>query len=384
MKIKFRFKDKKEKELIPVEDFIPRDSILIDKNPLGALFIRDSTLSVIPFKDDDVWGPLGALFASDKVEEAWIFKDKIIATLSNLGRIQLSLDNLDIRVEDIISRLIAHTGVNVSFRNPRGVAEYGNWRIAIQLHSGGQLHVVATKIKKVPPITEILPPEISVKLLLLILRPSTVIISGPPGSGKTTLLSSIVGTLGQLFPWLHIAIVEKYRELDFQGGWFSHVVSEDIAEGVRYSMRYLRPDLLVVGEIMAEDFWSLLEPSRAGIPTLTTFHAPSVEKAVRTLSDALQVHLKGSPNVYTYLDIIVNTKKLVTIDGVKRFVNAIYISDGQRILPIYLEGQPVDDKLLEKALPDKLYIGDTKQVEETLLRHLVKTHVDNRVQAKVP
>jgi flagellar protein FlaI len=366
IRINLKKREKIDKQLVKVDEVLPKDSLLIDKNPFGALFVRDGSLLLMPFKEHEVWGSLAPIFFSSKVEEAWIFSDKAIITVSGIGRMQLYPKSADYKIEDLISRVIAQPGVNVSFRNPRGVTDYGDWRIAIQLQSGGQLHMVATRIKRVPSLVDILPANVGVKLLLLILRPSTVLITGPPGSGKTTLLSSIVEALGQLFPWLHIAIVEKYRELNFQGGWLSHVVTEELADGVRYSMRYLRPDILVVGEIMAEDFWSLLEPSRAGIPTLTTFHAPTVEKAIKTLSDALQLHLKGASNILTYLDVLISTRKIITIEGVKRCVNAIYISDGQRLTPTYIEGQEVDQDTLEKALPETLYIGETKEVEETL------------------
>lgn len=362
----FRGNAKREEELVSVSEALPPDARLVDKNEFGALFIKNDTLLVLPFRRHEVWGAFAPIFTSSKVEEAWIFEGRGVVTLRGVGRVSFPADSVPDSLEELVTRIIAASGVNVSLRNPRGVADIGEWRVAIQVQSGGQLHLVATRVTSVPPLEEVVPPLLATRLVLLLVRPSTVVITGPPGSGKTTVLSALVKAVADLFPWLHIAIVEKYRELSFRGGWFTQVVSENLAEGVRYAMRYLRPDLLVVGEILAEDFWSLLEPTRAGIPTVTTFHAPSAQRALKSLSDALRVHLGGATNVLNYLDVLVVTSKVITSSGVSRGVSAVYLSDGQRLVPVYLEGEHAEEDLFKKALPDKLYVGDLVNVEKTL------------------
>jgi len=350
-------------EVVSVENLIPSGSKLLVKNPSGFVVSYDGRVDVIPLREHDIWGRLSPIFLSQEAEEVWLFEGKTIVTIKNVGRVSIVGAPTREELENIIVKIIAATGVKVDMRHPRGVVDVDDWRVSLQLSSGGQLQLVATRFARVPAITEILPPLAAARLLLLLMRPSVVLILGPPGSGKSTLLNSLVREVALRYPFLHIAVVEKYRELVFRDGWFTWVINDNLAEGVRFAMRYYRPDVLVVGEIMAEDVWSIVEPGRAGLPTITTFHSPSIRKAVKVLSDALRAHLGyGDENsALQYIDVFVQTRKKVTPSGVERQVEGIYVSDGQRLFPVYADGDFASEEDFLKAVPDQLYVGAANQ-----------------------
>ncbi|MGC9107263.1 MAG: ATPase, T2SS/T4P/T4SS family [Infirmifilum sp.] len=357
---------------VAVNTLLPEGAKIILKNHSGFLFSYDSKLEILPLKTHPVWKNLSPLFMAREVEEIWVFESRTVVTIKNLGRISIEgLPSKD-ELEDIIVSIIASTGLKVDMRRPRGVVDVDEWRVSVQLTSGGQTQIVATRLSSIPPLKNLLDPLTAARMILLLLRPSVVVILGPPGSGKTTLLNSIVGEVGKMYPHLHIAVIEKYKELTLREGWFSWIVSENLVEGVRWAMRYYRPDMVVIGEIMAEDFWSVIEPSRSGLPTITTFHSPSIRKAIKILSDSLRAQLGygDESSALQYIDVFVQTFKRVTPQGVERGVENILLSDGQRLIPIYSDGQAAPKEIFEKALPDQLYVGSTaKTMREIFQRY---------------
>ncbi len=361
-----RSREEKEEggtDSVSVSELIPKGSTIILKNPAGFLVSLNGRIELVPLREDGVWGNLSPLFMAQEVEEVWLFEGKTIASIKGVGRVSIEGVPSPEELENTVVRIIAATGVRVDMRRPRGVVDIGEWRVSLQLSSGGRLQVVATRLAQVPALTELVNPLVAARLLLLLLRPSVVLILGPPGSGKSTLLNSLVREVAVRYPFLHIAVVEKYRELVFRDGWFSWIVTENLVDGVRFAMRYYRPDVLVVGEIMAEDVWSIVEPGRAGLPTITTFHSPTTRKAVKVLSDTLRANLGyGDENsALQYVDVFVQMRKKVTPSGVERGVESVFLSDGQRLVPIYAEGNFVSDEEFLKAMPDQLYVGNLEQ-----------------------
>ncbi len=358
----FQRKRKVEEKPVSVAEAIPSGAKILAKNPSGFVVSLDGRIDVVPLKRHEIWGDFAPVFEAREVEEVWLFPGRTVMTVRGVGRVSIIGRPRPEELEEIIVRIIANTGVKVDMRRPRGTVDIGDWRVALQIEAGGQMNVVATRVANVPRITEILPTEAAAALILLLLRPSVVVILGPPGSGKTTLLNSLLREVATIYPNLHVSVVEKYRELVFREGWFSWIVSESLVDGVRFSMRYYRPDLLVVGEMMAEDVWSIVEPGRAGLPVITTFHSPSARRAVKVLSDALRVHLGyGSETAaLQYVDVFVEMKKVLTPTGVERGVDSIYLSDGQNLVPVFAQGRLAGD-VLEKAMPPRIYVGNFEE-----------------------
>ena len=349
----------------------PPGAKLISTGPHGILYIQGGVLHYKALNQDPVWGELTPVFLSGAVEEVWLTESVGVASLKGLGRARIHGIKQSL-VEDLVVRLVAETGANVNLRRPRVVTEYNGWRLAIQIKAGGQLHVVSTKIQSVPPLRRLMDPLLAARILLLLMRPSLAVIAGPPGSGKTTLLNSLTVEAARLWPHLHIAVVEKWRELVLKGGWATRVTA-DLAEGIRYSFRMLRPDLLVVGEVSSKDAWSVVEPARSGVPTMTTYHSPNIWKTVSSLRDSLRLHLGPSVDEKTvlgYIDVIVATEKIVTLQGIERRVSAVYVSDGQRLLPLFLEGRHVPEEDFDKMMPQRLTVGEAERTKRYVYERL--------------
>ena len=377
MRLKFTLGRKRgeegEKKLVPVSDLIPGGARIIDRNPHGILYLLEGRLGSLTLREHPLWGGYAPIFTSDRVEEVWVFRDKIVATVKGLGRVSArppppESDDL----ENLITRIIAETGAPLSIRQPRVVAEHAGWRLAIQIKAGGQLFLAGQRIQEVPPLRELVDPLLAARILLLLLRPSLVLVAGPPGSGKTTLLNSIIVEAARLWPHLHIAVVERYKELVVEGGWATRVVA-DLSDGVRFAMQYLRPDALFVGEVSSKDAWTLVEPARSGVPTISTYHSPNIWKTISSLRDSLRLHLGPSVDEKTvlgYIDVFVMTEKIVTLQGIERRVVAVYVSDGQRLQPIYVEGRHTPPEMFERMLPERLVVGEAgaakKRVYEAL------------------
>lgn len=374
MRLRLSLRKKRETEgerrLTPVSELLSSSAKVVDRNPHGILYLNEK-LDYLLLRDHPVWGGYAPLFASQKVEEVWLFQDRAVATVKSVGRVKVGLPEND-NIEDLFTRLVAETGVPLSMRIPRVVTEYAGWRLAMQIPPGGQLFLAGQRIQTVPDLTRLVDPLLAARLLLLYLRPSLAVVIGPPGSGKSTLLNSLLVKAAELFPHLHISLVEKYKELVVEGGWATRLVS-DLADGVRYSMRYLRPDALFVGEISSEDAWTVIEPGRSGVPTMTTYHSPSLGKALSSLTDALRLHLGPSVSEKTvlgYIDVFVLAEKTVTLQGVERRVGAVYVSDGQRLLPLFMENRHIPEEDFEKMLPDKLIVGETARVKNKVYNAL--------------
>ena len=354
-----------EKAVTPVKDLLPRDADIVDKNIHGILYIRDGRLGVIPFKPHSVWGELAPLFKSKKVEEIWLLPTVVVATVHGVGRVALEKKA---PLEDIVVRLVAETGVRVDLRKPYNSTELDGWRISVQIEPAGQTEIVATRIKKVPELTDLVDPLLAARILLLLLRPSTVAIVGPPGSGKTTLLNSMLVKIAQLFPQLHLTLVERRREIVVSGGWVTRSVGK-IGVLVGHAVRYKRPDVLFIGELASDDVWSFVETGKSGLPVAATYHSPNVMKAVKTMRDVLRLHI-GEGDTLDYVDVFIQTGKTVTLEGVERKVEAVYVSDGQRLVPVFIENIHVPEEEFDKTLPKKLLVGETKNIKTVLYERL--------------
>lgn len=348
---------------------LPRGARLISAGKSGVIYFYEGMLHVEPLEEDPVWGKLTPLFTANITQEVWMLPHTVVATIQGLGRVAVNVETGIL--EDIITRLVAETGTRVDLRRPYNATEYRGWRVSIQLPPAGQMEIVATRVQRVPPLTRLVDPLLAARLLLLLLRPSTVVIAGPPGSGKTTLLNSLTVEAARLWPHLHVAVVERHKELVLNGGWASRMVGP-LGDVIRYVIRYKRPDVLVVGELATDDVWSFIEAGKGGTPTISTYHSPNVFKTVRTIRDALRLHLGeiDERKVLNYIDVFVMTEKTVTLKGIERRVSAAYVSDGQRLVPVFVEGRHAPEEEFERMLPERLVVGSADKVKAALYEAL--------------
>jgi len=129
-------------------------------------------------------------------------------------------------------------------------------------------------------------------LWLMLENKMTMMIIGGTASGKTTLLNAL---LNFVKPSFKIVTIEETPEINIEHeNWVQLVSREsyglgeegrgeiDLYELVRVSLRY-RPDYIVVGEIRGKEAFVLFQAMATGHGGLSTFHADSLENAVRRL-----------------------------------------------------------------------------------------------------
>ncbi len=126
---------------------------------------------------------------------------------------------------------------------------------------------------------------------------TSILVSGKPGAGKTTLLNAL---LHELPREAQLCVVETFEEMSVpQPQAARAVVREDVQEG-HVSMREvvnvlytrMRPDVLVVGEVVSDEAQEFLQAINLGVMALTTIHGNSVLDALHRLES-----LSLQPNV---------------------------------------------------------------------------------------
>lgn len=338
------------------------------ENEYGSISIAGWQLNI---DANTSWGRLLTLLHCPKIYEIFSTRTSTVLSLDGVGRVSLSAP-LDI--EELILHLVEETGARIDLKKPYTQLEYLGWRIFIQLEPAGQLELVATRVQSIPPLRELANPLLAARILTLLMSPSTIVIAGPPGSGKTTLLNSLTIGAARLWPHLHISVVEPVKELVLPGGWASRMVG-DVSALIRLTTRYKRPDLLVVGELLTEDIWSFIEAGRSGVPTISTYHSPNIWKCLRSMADALSLHIPGAneATVLRYIDLFIITRKTYSSGSPSRSIEAVYLSDGQRLLPIYMDTPspthiPEEDYI--SLLPSTTLLGPSDTLYKKLLQAL--------------
>lgn len=341
---------------------IPTNAKIIARTPRGTVFLHNGRLKITPANEDS-WTMFNVLLLTSKISEIFVRRDIIIATLAQLGRVVVD-EKIDI--EEVIGKIIEETGVAVDLSTPFSQTEYLGWRIFIQIEPAGQLEITATRVSSIPRITKMMPELLVARILTLLFLPSTAVVIGPPGSGKSTLLNSLVAEVSMLWPQLHIAVVEPVKELVLKGGWAARMVGP-VSELTRLTVRYKRPDILVIGELLTNDVWTFIEAGRSGIPTIATFHSPNIWKCLRSMADSMKMYLRDANErtVLRYIDLFIVSRKMIEGPKVTRYIDSVYLSDSQRLIPIYLHDLsrvflPEED--FKDLLPENSMLGKTERL----------------------
>jgi len=324
-----------------------------------------------------VWGPLQPLVDYPATQEVFIRGGEVEATIGDRRyRVELPVE-LD--AERLIQRLAILSNVRLSEAEPQAEAEYGGWRLYFKIPLvSGQWELTATRIVSIPRLTKIVPPLLAARLVALVMRPSVAVVMGPSGSGKTTLLNSLLNEVLRLWPHLRVSVVEQVRELVLPER--ANIARSLARPGtpvtllIRQSLRYERPELFVLGELRGEEVWSWVEAGRLGIATLTTIHAPSLEKGVEAMVQLMRQGIPGAGvrDVLRLIDVFILTRKYLMGSAIVRRVEAVAVSTtrGGRhgLQPIYLagEGHLGEDEFLE-LLPERLMVGDAREAYSKLL-----------------
>ncbi len=119
-------------------------------------------------------------------------------------------------------------------------------------------------------------------------RRKSILISGRPAAGKTTLLNSLLAILP---PYTQVCGAETFEEMETMNPFEARAVVRNesevgrvsLAEVVNVLYTRMRPDALVVGEIVSEEAREYLQAINLGVVAHTTIHGNSVLDALLRL-----------------------------------------------------------------------------------------------------
>ena len=317
------------------------------------------------------WLQIYPLVRHPKVKEVFI-RGKNIGITTPEGRFKVIFPENNLIPEKIIMSLAIYSGAQLSISKPHAEADYNGWRILLSLPEVSiEPELVAVRLQRIPQLTEIVDRELAARLILLMLSKTGITITGPSGSGKTTLLNSMLFTLHRLFPYLRICIVEARAELQLPSSpLISRSRGENLTQLIRDAFYLMRPDILVLGELRGEEILSWIEVCRAGIPSITTYHSPSVKKAVESLAILIRSSIeKIEPSEIPRLfDVFIKTERKVSPKGFNYTVSEIYISDGNKFNKIYPPNIP--DKKFLKFIDSIIVDEDVEEVYSYILKNI--------------
>lgn len=112
----------------------------------------------------------------------------------------------------------------------------------------------------------------------------SVVFSGRPGAGKTTFLNAFSQYIP---PHAQVSCVETFHELQLGVPHLHHLVVEEgevaMGEAINTTILRMRPDILVIGEVVSSEAVEYIMALNLGIVTHTTTHAHSALLALKRL-----------------------------------------------------------------------------------------------------
>ncbi len=320
--------------------------LALEKSDRGTLAIGRDSIYLYPTNVKPPWYQLELIFRNNNFSEIFIRGNEIFATHKKLGRLKVKVMDETFNPERLLMNLAIVTNTRLDLSKPYAEAELEGWRLYFKLPLiSGEWELSATRVGNVPRLVQLAEPGLATALLLLVLKPSVVAIVGPNGSGKTTLLNSMLLELNRAFPSLRISVIEQVPELILPpSAQFSRSIARpglSVTTLVRQAMRYERPDIVVIGELRSEEIWSWIEAGRLGVAALTTYHAPTVDIAIKSMAKLLEQHISGAKEeaVLSLVNVFVLMYKHIEKHKIIRGIKSVYIADKGTLIPVYEEGR---------------------------------------------
>jgi pilus assembly protein CpaF len=114
----------------------------------------------------------------------------------------------------------------------------------------------------------------------------SVVFSGRPGAGKTTWLNAFSHHLPER---VQLSVVETFEELQPQVDHYHHLVVEEEGEGmseaINTAILRMRPDVLMIGEVVSAEAVQYILALNLGIVSHTTTHSQSARMALARLEN---------------------------------------------------------------------------------------------------
>ncbi|RLE99234.1 MAG: hypothetical protein DRJ63_05935 [Thermoprotei archaeon] len=317
------------------------------------------------------WFQIYPLVKHPRVKEVFMRGDEINISTPE-GRFTVIFPEDNLVPEKILTSLAIYSGAQLSIAKPHSEADYDGWRLLLSLPEVSlEPELVAVKLQQIPPLTALVDRKLAARLILLSLSKTGIIITGSSGSGKTTLLNSIVNTIYELYPFLRICVIEARIELQLpRSPLISRSRGENLTQLIRDAFYLMRPDILVLGELRGQEIISWIEVCRAGIPSLTTYHSPSINKAIESLSLLLRstierVGLKEIPKLF---DAFIKMERKVSVEGNRYAVSEVYVSNGEKYNKIY--PPHISDEKFLQLIDSCIVDGDVREVYSDIMKRI--------------
>jgi len=114
----------------------------------------------------------------------------------------------------------------------------------------------------------------------------SVVFSGRPGAGKTTWLNAFSQHLPER---AQLSVVETFEELQPQIEHYHHLVveeeTEQMSEAINTAILRMRPDVLMIGEVVSREAVQYILALNLGIVSHTTTHSQSARMALVRLEN---------------------------------------------------------------------------------------------------
>ncbi|MBM4429677.1 MAG: CpaF family protein [Chloroflexi bacterium] len=114
----------------------------------------------------------------------------------------------------------------------------------------------------------------------------SVVFSGRPGAGKTTWLNAFSQHLPER---AQVSVVETFEELQPQIEHYHHLVveeeTEQMSEAINTAILRMRPDVLMIGEVVSKEAVQYILALNLGIVSHTTTHSQSARMALVRLEN---------------------------------------------------------------------------------------------------
>jgi len=320
--------------------------------PYGPLLSGDGFLEPYATDLSSAFRELAPLFYVEGAQEVFLrARDSDVKGVLTIRGRRFAI-KAECKFERVVEEIVARTGVPLSLAKPSAITEIEGWRVELKMPLiAAAWELNATKLLPPPPLREY-GSLIAARLLTLALTPLPILVTGAPGSGKSTLVNSILVEVARLYPQLRILLIERVRELYIPSGAVNIGVrvGEELGLHLREALRWARPDMVVVGEIRAEDV-DFIDASRAGVPLSSTIHAPSARRALEAMSyHARRILGFITPRELSRL-IPVHVEMFKRVSKViERGVSSILVSDGQKLLIISSGDEHCGDRLFENLL----------------------------------
>ncbi|RLE66477.1 MAG: hypothetical protein DRJ38_01580 [Thermoprotei archaeon] len=338
----------------------------------GKIILNEDIIYIYPLEKNPIWGALAPIVEFPETQEIFVRGNRVWATIRG-RRYKVYIKNFE--PEKTINKLVIKSGARIDYSKPQSEAEIDGWRLYFKLPLiSDDIEMTATKVVNIPRLSKIIDPILAARLLMIILKPSVVVIVGPAGSGKTTLLSSLLDEITSIFPHLRISIIEQVKEIYLKN--MSNIAyskagpNTSVTMLIRQSMRYERPDILVLGELRGEEIWSWIEAGRLGIAALTTYHSPNAKKAIFSMAELMRQSIKDATveTVMQLVDCIVVMKKFVVGGIIHREVEGVYLTYDDKLVALYKRGVHASEERFRRFFSERIMIGDFDSAYSLLKR----------------